>query len=162
MPYPDEKNSLPALSDETAKIGYKLPQLPATNPGGAVIMRNGEMAGQSFLLNRAVISVGRGLESDVVINDTSISRRHVQFLRQPDGDYVQDLESSNGTLVNGEPLRMPRLLRVGDTIVLGNVHLEYAALPTAHTIPTSRATSPQSFSGLVNGPTPLKLPSKRK
>ncbi len=162
MPYFDEKNSLPALSNETAKIDYKVPQLPATNPGGAVIIRNGEMAGQSFLLNRAVISVGRGMESDVVINDTSISRRHIQFLRQPDGNYVQDLESSNGTLVNGEPLRMPRLLRVGDTIVLGNVHLEYAALPTAHTIPTSRATSPQSFSGLVNGPTPLKLPSKRK
>ncbi len=152
----------PGHSDETAEIDYKVPQLPPTNPGGAIIIRNGQMAEQSFLLNRAVISVGRGMESDVVINDASISRRHVQFLRQPDGDYVQDLESRNGTQVNGDPLRMPRLLRVGDMIVLGNVHLQYAASPTAHTIPTSRVTAPQSFSGLVSGPTPLKLPSRRK
>jgi pSer/pThr/pTyr-binding forkhead associated (FHA) protein len=149
-------------SGETAQIDYKVPQLPATNPGGAVILRNGAMVDYSFLLDRAVISVGRGVESDVVINDTSLSRRHVQFLRQPDGDYVQDLGSLNGTQVNGEALRTPRLLQVGDSIVLGNVRLEYAALPTAHTIPTTRVISPQSFSGLVSGPTPLKLPSKRK
>jgi pSer/pThr/pTyr-binding forkhead associated (FHA) protein len=161
-PFSDVRFPVVSHSDETAEIGYKVSQLPATNPGGAVIMRNGEMADYSFLLDRAIISVGRGAESDVVINDTSLSRRHVQFLRQPDGDYVQDLGSLNGTQVNGEALRTPRLLQVGDSIVLGNVYLEYAAMPTAHTIPTSRVISPQSFSGLVSGPTPLKLPSKRK
>jgi pSer/pThr/pTyr-binding forkhead associated (FHA) protein len=149
-------------TDETAEIDYNMPQLPPTHPGGALIIRDGALANQSFLLDRAVISVGRGLECDIVIDDTSISRRHVQFLRQPDGDYVQDLGSRNGTQVNGELLRTPRLLLIGDTIMVGNIRLEYAALPTAHTIPISRVIAPQSFSGLVNGPTPLKLPSKRK
>ncbi len=161
-PLPDEKFSAPAISVETVEIGYKVPQLPSMRPGGAVIIRNGEMANQSFSLDRATISVGRGLESDIVINDTSISRQHVQFLRQPDGDYVQDLGSRNGTLVNGEPLRTPRLLQVGDAILLGNVHLEYAALPTPRTIPTSHSVAPVSSSGLISGPTPLRLPSKRK
>jgi pSer/pThr/pTyr-binding forkhead associated (FHA) protein len=149
-------------SDETAEIDYRMPQLPPTNPGGAVIIRSGVLAEQSFVLDRAVICVGRGLESDIVIDDTSISRRHVQFLRQPDGDYVQDLGSRNGTQVNGELLRTPQLLLMGDMIVIGNIRLEYAKFPTARTIPTSRVTAPRSISGLVNGPTPLKLPSKRK
>ncbi len=151
-----------AYSDETAEIDYKMLQSPPTNPGGALIIRDGEMVDQSFSLDRAVISVGRGIESDIVINDASISRRHVQFLRQPDGDYVQDLGSRNGTQVNGEPLRTPRLLLIGDIISLGNIRLEYATLPTVHTIPTSRVVAPQSLSGLTSGPTPLKLPSKPK
>jgi pSer/pThr/pTyr-binding forkhead associated (FHA) protein len=149
-------------SDETAEIDYKMPQSPPTNPGGALIIRDGVLAEQSFVLDRAIISVGRGLESDIAIDDTSISRRHVQFLRQPDGDYVQDLGSRNGTQVNGELLRTPRLLLPGDTIVVGNIRLEYAKVPTAHTISTSRVIAPRSFSGLVSGPTPLKLPSKRR
>ncbi|MBV9712677.1 MAG: FHA domain-containing protein [Ktedonobacteraceae bacterium] len=161
-PPPYQSLPIQALSDETAEIDYKVVQSPPTNPGGAVIIRNGEMAEQSFLLDRAVISVGRGPESDIVINDTSISRRHVQFLRQPDGDYVQDLGSRNGTQVNGELLRTPRLLLVGDTVELGNVRLQYAALPTAYTIPTARIVGPPSSSGLISGPSPLKLPSKRQ
>jgi pSer/pThr/pTyr-binding forkhead associated (FHA) protein len=161
-PAPDASFPVLTYSDETAKIDYKVLQTPPTNPGGALIIRDGEMADQSFSLDRAVISVGRSIESDIAINDASISRRHVQFLRQPDGDYVQDLGSRNGTQVNGEPLRTPRLLLIGDIISVGNIRLEYTTLPTVHTISTSRVIAPQSLSGLTSGPTPLKLPSKRK
>ncbi|GHO43847.1 FHA domain-containing protein [Ktedonospora formicarum] len=98
---------------DTAEVQRQWPMSTEATPnnGGAFTIRDGEMAGRSFLLDRAVLAVGRGVESDIIIRDASISRRHAQFLRQTNGDYVQDLSSRNGTRVNDEYLTGPRLLR---------------------------------------------------
>ena len=129
-------------------------------------MFDGELAGRRFVLEHPVIMVGRGSECDVVINDASISRQHAQFLRQADGVYVQDLNSRNGTRVNGEPLLSPRLVKPGDIISIGSVRLKYAPVQSTDTTssPVS-AAAPIALPPLprtVGGPTPLKLPSKRK
>src|SRR2546427_13099428 len=103
----DDESLAPASSEA-------LPTTPppqSAAPSSAFMIRNGEMAGRSFLVDRAVLSIGCGFESDVIINDASISPRHAQVLRQADGDYVQDLASSNGTKVNDELLNAPRLLQ---------------------------------------------------
>jgi len=97
-----------------------------------------------------------------VIQDVSISRQHAQFSRQVSGDYVQDLTSRNGTLVNNEPLPGPRLLRTGDRICLGTVILEYTAAQHARVTPFPNIVTPQSFARSLSGPVPLKLPSKQK
>jgi len=157
-----EKSPVLAHTEETAELDYKTPQPPATNPGGVLIIRDGDMTGQSFLLDRAVVSVGRSQECDVVINDASISRCHVQFLRQLDGDYVQDLGSRNGTQVNYELLRTPKLLQAGDVVSVGNIRLEYTPVPGAHTVPVPRTVTPYPSTSLITGPTPLRLPSKQK
>lgn len=131
----------------------------AGNRGSLLVICNGELEGKSFLLDRAVLTVGRGSESDIVIHDASISRKHAQFLQQANGDYVQDLASRNGTKVNDEPLDAPRLLQKGDIICLGTIYLEYTFVPEARTtplppLPTSPLARPAS------GPVPLRLPSK--
>lgn len=151
----------PATDDiaqqETAEIAWKTPLPLAEKPGGLCILRSGEMAGRSFLLDRPTLTIGRGAESDIVIYDTSISRRHAQFSRQADGDYVQDLASRNSSQVNGEPLQAPRLLHMGDVITLGEVHLEYLLVPDAQTTPMSFTPSAPSPFSL---PMPMHLPSK--
>lgn len=150
---------------ETEEVDKASPLLLSNNLAGALVICDGEREGQSFLLNRLVVTVGRGIESDVVINDGSISRRHIQFLRQGDGDYVQDLASRNGTKVNDEPLLTPRLLQPGDIIVMGNVRLEYTSIQSAQTTPlTLDITPPPLFTGPISGVglSPLKLPSKQK
>jgi pSer/pThr/pTyr-binding forkhead associated (FHA) protein len=142
---------------ETAELDYLTPSLPPRLPGGLCVICSGEMTGRSFLLDRPVLTVGRGSESDITIYDVSISRRHAQFLRQADGDYIQDLASRNGTRVNGELLQAPRLLAKGDSIMLGDVRVEYTPVAEAKTTPMP------SFSiapGSGSGPQPLRLPSK--
>src|SRR5439155_5020258 len=64
--------------------------------------------------------VGRSPEADVVVADASLSRRHARF-RVVDGDVLlEDLASTNGTLVNGEPVH-EAVVRTGDELLLGNV-----------------------------------------
>lgn len=134
---------------ETSELAKRTPAPPPEKPGGLCVIRSGDMAGRSFLLDRPVLVVGRGAESDVVIDDTSISRRHIQFSRQAEGDYIQDLGGRSGSQVNGEPLKTSRLLCMGDQITLGHVQLEYLLVPDAQTTPI-QAASPE--------PPPLKLP----
>ncbi len=137
-----------------------LPQPPEQH--GALLIQNGEMMGKTLLLDRPMIVIGRGIECNVVINDVSISRQHAQFSRQASGDYVQDLKSRNGTLVNNEPLLAPRLLQTGDRICLGTITLEYTAAKHARVTPLPHVVTPQSFAHSMSGPVPLKLPSKQK
>jgi pSer/pThr/pTyr-binding forkhead associated (FHA) protein len=147
---------------DTAEIDHATPWPFNKDRGGALTIRDGEMAGQCFLLDRPLITVGRGFESDIVINDASISRQHAQFLRQADGDYVQDLASRNGTKVNDEPLLKPRLLAPGDIVCLGNICLAYTSVQMAPNLPLTQVNASQSLSGLNGGPVPLRLPSKQK
>lgn len=81
------------------------------------------------------LSIGR--TSDNVISfpsDSNVSRNHAKIQQMPDGFYVTDLGSSNGTAVNGIPLRGTQKLQNGDYIILGNsstvvFHIEGAADP---------------------------------
>ena len=121
------------------------------------MIRDGERAGESFVLDRPVLTIGRDSESDIVINDTSISRRHVEILCRSNGIYVQDLASRNGTRVNDEPLHELHLLEPGDIIYVGSIRLEYTLVEPQRTTPLPISITPPPF---VSGPLPLRLPSK--
>ncbi|MBA2284801.1 MAG: FHA domain-containing protein [Ktedonobacteraceae bacterium] len=151
-----------AMRQETAEVGqvaYPLPVAPAETY--AFVICDGELSGKSFLLERPVLTIGRGVESDVVINDPSISRRHAQVVRQPNGVYVQDLASRNGSYVNGELLVAPWPLQPGDIVRLGNISLEYTSLQAARTVPLSMLSTPPLLRP-TGGPMPLRLPSRPK
>ncbi|GAC1390340.1 MAG: hypothetical protein NVS4B11_04920 [Ktedonobacteraceae bacterium] len=147
---------------DTALLNRVTPLPIAPEGHGALLIQNGELMGKTVLLDRPVITVGRGIECNIVINDTSISRQHAQFSRQTSGDYVQDLTSRNGTLVNNEPLIGPQLLHKGDCIRLGTINLEYIAVLHERMTPLPYIVAPQSFARSSSGPMPLKLPSKQK
>ena len=160
------------------------PPQKATDMPVMLTVCDGEAVGQGFLLDRPVISLGRGSECEIVINDVSISRRHAQILRQANGYFVQDLESRNGTTVNGEPLHEPRLLHIGDIVCLGSIHLEFMAhvadvvgqnaqtvtiqniqpLPSDPDTPMPQSVIPASATipPINSGPMPLRLPSRPK
>lgn len=130
-------------------------------PGSLCIIRNGGMAGRSFLLDRPVLTVGGADENDVIIRDVSVSGWHAQFLRLSNGDYVEDLTSSNDTKVNDAPLDGSRLLQRGDIISLGNIRLEYTFIPEAQTSSLPRLPTQSNIRSII-GPSPLRLPSKPK
>jgi pSer/pThr/pTyr-binding forkhead associated (FHA) protein len=145
---------------ETANIDH----LPAQvlERGGALTIRDGEMMGKAFLLDRAVVTVGRGFESDIILSDASLSRVHVQFLLQMDGDYIQDLGSRSGTWVNDEVLRSPRRLQYGDIVRVGNIHLEYISRQQGLATPLPLIITPQPLAHSVSSPMLLRLPSRQK
>jgi hypothetical protein len=66
--------------------------------------------------------IGRLPECDVVLADSNVSRRHAELRRKGDGVFVTDLGSTNGTRVNGTPVR-EQLVNSGDEISVGSTRL---------------------------------------
>jgi hypothetical protein len=77
-------------------------------------------------LPAAVAVIGRDPGCDVVLNDTRCSRRHAVVEDRPEGLVIRDMESANGTFVNGKRVERA-LLRAGDTIRLGDTRLKVLA-----------------------------------
>ena len=159
-PISDMEGLLTRAWQETAELDQMSTPTPQATPAGAMVIQKGELEGRIFLLDRPMITIGRGIESDIVIEDTSISRRHVQFSHQMHGDYVQDLASRNGTRVNNAPLTAPQLLQHGDIVTIGNIRLEYIPIQHARTAPLPLILTPQPVTYAISGPMPLRLPSK--
>jgi hypothetical protein len=91
-------------------------------------------------LTDPVVSVGRALDNDVIIEDPRISRRHAQ-IRQRYGHYVlYDLESTGGTKINGYPIE-ECMLHSGDIISFAGVEVIYGEdPPTPIPLPASEDT----------------------
>lgn len=91
-----------------------------------LVMRSGPTPGKAFSLDKDEIYIGRDVNSDVVISDSEVSRKHARIILQAAGYTLEDLGSTNGTFVNGQRLMGPHLLRPGELILLGeNVSLTY-------------------------------------
>ncbi|NIQ57494.1 MAG: FHA domain-containing protein, partial [Gemmatimonadetes bacterium] len=75
--------------------------------------------GKTFRIERPCASVGRATDNDVQFPDRSVSRHHCRIRREEDRWTIEDLESTNGTLVNGTPVRRAARLFHGDEIVVG-------------------------------------------
>ena len=73
-----------------------------------------------------VITIGRGRESNIVINDAKISRIHLQIVQDDNGNCsVVDLNSANGTFVNGRRIRGEFYLQSSDTVMIGDTFLPW-------------------------------------
>lgn len=97
----------------------------------SLIMRRGPTPGMVFALEADEITIGRGIKNGIVIHDNEVSRTHCRLVRLM-GDYeVRDLNSINGTFVNGQRVVTPWLLQQGALIELGDtITLEYGAFAT--------------------------------
>ncbi len=78
--------------------------------------------GRAFVLSDRPLVVGRSPEVEIVINDQNVSRRHAEFWRTPEGVAVRDLQSTNGTFVNGHRITAVSL-SPHDDVVVGGLHL---------------------------------------
>ena len=81
-----------------------------------------EINGRMYPINRLPFTLGRGSESDLRLDDKGVSRRHVQLSAHDGAIIATDLGSTNGTLVNGAPLRSPVVLTNGSLLRMGNTH----------------------------------------
>lgn len=143
---PVERNPIPQRGrnpnevDERTRLGEPSPRprmvapvagVPAPHapsgplPQGVVAylaVQHGTLAGRTFPLRFADITIGRALDNDVVLDSNDVSRRHVRI--EPAGTLLRliDLGSTNGTRVNGRRVS-EHLLRDGDLVELGSTQL---------------------------------------
>ncbi len=110
---PTEKIALPGMAHEAPRAAGAM----------RLIEVHGPEEGRSWPIGMGPLTIGRGSDSTVLLPHASVSRHHAQLVYQATGLYIQDVGSSNGTSVNGEPLTAPRRLQGGDHIQVGDVML---------------------------------------
>lgn len=91
-----------------------------------LVVQRGPNAGSRFLLDADVVTAGRHPDSDVFLDDVTVSRRHAEFRRSGDGFVVRDVGSLNGTYVNRDRVDEVALSN-GDEVQVGKYRLVFYA-----------------------------------
>ncbi|MFJ9662988.1 FHA domain-containing protein [Streptomyces sp. NPDC101219] len=116
------QTQMPMLSPEAQAAVDALPAGSAL-----LVVRRGPNSGSRFLLDGDLTTAGRHPQSDIFLDDVTVSRRHVEFRRGQDGSFtVADVGSLNGTYVNRERIDQVALSN-GDEVQIGKYRLVFYA-----------------------------------
>ncbi len=81
-----------------------------------LVVKEGQLAGKRWPLDKPALMIGRGEDCDIVLPDRQVSRQHIRVLHDDQGYAVEDLGSKNGTYLNGVPVQGIARLQDGDEI----------------------------------------------
>lgn len=98
----------------------------AALPAGTalLVVQRGPNAGSRFLLDSERTMAGRHTDSDIFLDDVTVSRKHAEFIRSGDSFRVRDVGSLNGTYVNRDRVD-DATLRAGDEVQIGKFRLTF-------------------------------------
>lgn len=99
-------------------------QHPAPPEGPSLVIRTGGRAGDSFVLEGDRFTIGRDTDSDVFLDDVTVSRNHAVIVRRADSLHIDDLGSLNGTYVNRRRIDSHKLVD-GDELQVGKYKLSF-------------------------------------
>ncbi len=117
-----------------------------------LVVVDGPNRGKKVALNRNQLTVGKREDNDLVLTDTTVSRNHIEIKYQQDAFELRDLDSTNGTFINGTRVK-EAYLAPGDRIKVGNTTLEFVAFDEKISIePSAR----DSFGTLVGRSTKMR------
>ncbi len=109
-------------ADEEDDLAKYLEEL---GPGvGLLVVRSGPESGSSYRLERKTTAIGRHPDSDVFLDDITVSRRHVVIEKTDAGYVLRDVGSLNGTYVNKKRVDESPL-RYGDEVQIGRYRLSF-------------------------------------
>ncbi|MEJ5915678.1 FHA domain-containing protein [Pseudokineococcus sp. 1T1Z-3] len=129
-------SSQPALEEaEGSAAGEEHAAVGSLPPGSALlVVQRGPNQGARFLLDASRTSAGRNPDSDIFLDDVTVSRRHAEFLREGAGAaarfLVRDAGSLNGTYVNRDRVEQVEL-SAGDEVQVGKYRLVFHPSPEA-------------------------------
>ena len=92
---------------------------------GVLVVTRGEAAGSRILLDQPTTTAGRHPDSDIFLDDITVSRRHAEIVREADDYRVRDAGSLNGTYVNRERIEEDAALTHGDVLQIGKYKLHF-------------------------------------
>jgi pSer/pThr/pTyr-binding forkhead associated (FHA) protein len=96
-------------------------------PGGAFVVTRGPNTGSEYALEHVITTVGRHPDSDIFLDDVTVSRRHVEVERTKAGYVVRDVGSLNGTYRNQRRIDGQEPLENGDEVQVGRFKLVFVA-----------------------------------
>ena len=129
--------ALERASEEARTITFTLDAQPPgdevevevadVGPGGVLVATRGPNSGSEFALEGAMTTIGRHPDSDIFLDDVTVSRRHVEVERSGSGYVVRDVGSLNGTYVNQQLIDHETEIGNGDILQVGRFKLVYVA-----------------------------------
>ena len=125
---PTEVTSTIAFGAFDAEPTGETGEVPAYDESGdaSLVVRRGPNAGSRFPLSSEVTTAGRSPDSEIFLDDVTVSRRHAEVTRTAQGFLVRDVGSLNGTYVNRERIE-ELLLSDGDEVQIGKYRLVFHA-----------------------------------
>lgn len=121
----EDSSELPEISEDAQDQPGASGVMESLPAGSALlVVKRGPNAGSRFLLDRPVTTAGRHPDSQIFLDDVTVSRRHVEFVREANGFTVRDVGSLNGTYVNREPIDTA-VLSGGDEVQIGKFRLVF-------------------------------------
>jgi pSer/pThr/pTyr-binding forkhead associated (FHA) protein len=93
--------------------------------GKLVFVSDGNVPKDPYEIDSAAVTLGRGSANDIALDDEFASTQHARVESRPDGVWLEDVGSTNGTAVNGVLLEKPRKLSPGDVIRIGETDLRF-------------------------------------
>jgi len=121
----EDSTELPEVGEDVHEHSGDGGFVDSLPPGSALlVVKRGPNAGSRFLLDRDVTTAGRHPDSEIFLDDVTVSRRHVEFAREDQGFLVRDVGSLNGTYVNREPIDTA-ILSGGDEVQIGKFRLVF-------------------------------------
>ena len=135
-PMVDTTISLGALTSpeageqETGLSGPDQAAIDALPAGSALlVVQRGPNAGARFLLDAERTTAGRRQDSDIFLDDVTVSRKHAEFVRRDGEFYVRDVGSLNGTYLAKDRIDAEALLKGGDEVQIGKYRLVFHPSP---------------------------------
>jgi len=110
-----------------------------------LLVVSGPLQGREFIINKDLFTLGSGAHNDLVLEDSTISKRHCEISVDDRGYQIRDLESTNGTVIQGVNVSSA-YLTPGAEIQLGKTRLVFCPLPEANDIPLSRS---ENFGAMI-------------
>ena len=117
-----------------------------------LLVISGPLQGREILVNRDTFTIGSGASNDLVIEDSTVSKRHCEIIIEESGYQIRDLNSTNGTLVQGVRVSSAHLAP-GSEIQLGKSRIVFCPLQDASDIPLS---SSESFGKMIGRTIPMR------
>ncbi|HUS22339.1 MAG TPA: FHA domain-containing protein [Aeromicrobium sp.] len=121
----DETSHIPITDADTEEMSVDDVTAVENLPQGSamLLVQRGPDAGARFLLDTDVVTVGRHPDSDIFLDDISVSRRHATFTRTANGYVISDLGSLNGSYINRDRIDSDVILSGGDEVQIGKYRL---------------------------------------
>ena len=112
-----------AAGEAEDELTVTLDELPGSI--GMLVVKRGPNAGSKFVLDQDVTNAGRHPDSDIFLDDVTVSRRHAEVVHAGDGYQLRDVGSLNGTYLNRERIEHEVPLANGDELQIGKFKLVF-------------------------------------
>ena len=155
-PLPPTQGSAPAAKLRETVHGMPAAPRPSAAPLGNLLIRSGSLKGQRLAVRTPVVNIGRADYNDLVIPDESVSTTHAKLQRREGVWVLIDLDSTNGTFVDGDQIKGEVPLAPGATVRFGEIGTVFE--PTDEGAAVAKGGGTRVMEVMTMSPGPAKAP----